>query len=48
VNGSEISKEHFDKPGRVQLRGLVRSSARILANLEIVDSGPDLIGWTGW
>jgi hypothetical protein len=27
-NGSEISKEHFDKSGRVQLRRLVRSSAR--------------------
>jgi hypothetical protein len=48
VNGTEISTEHFDKAGRVQLRGLVRSSARILANLEIFDSGPDPIGWTGW
>jgi hypothetical protein len=39
VNGSEISKEHFDKAGRVQLRGLVRSSdAAVLANLEKFDS----------
>ena len=39
VNGSEISEGQFDKAGRVQLRGLVRSSsASILANLEIFDS----------
>ena len=39
VNGSEISEGQFDKAGRVQLRGLVRSSsAAILANLEIFDS----------
>jgi hypothetical protein len=38
VNGAEVSKDHFDKAGRVQLRALVRSSARVLANLEIFDN----------
>jgi len=37
VNGAEISKSQFDTVGRVQLRALVKSSARILANLEIFD-----------
>jgi hypothetical protein len=38
VDGAEVSKEHFDKTGRVQLRALVRSSARVLANMEIFDT----------
>jgi hypothetical protein len=38
VNGAEVSKGQFDKVGRVQLRALVRSSAKVLANLEVFDS----------
>lgn len=38
LSASEISKEHFDKSGRVQVRAVVSSSAcSILANLEVFD-----------
>ncbi len=35
---SDLSREHFDKTGRAQLRAFVRSSARtVLGNLEVFD-----------
>jgi hypothetical protein len=39
LNASDLAKEIFDKAGRAQIRGFVRSSSRaVCANLEVFDS----------